>query len=525
LVLEGVCKNDRGQALSGVRVLIHEAQWINGEALRGSVVAEGLSDARGRFEFVGVLRRGNQYQLLARGESLGSHDSGVIDPLDGGSLWQDVMLAETPVALIRVLDPQGGGVVGARLLRPDRDGEEFASNAEATIALHGLPIAGLVVEVSAAGFSRECVEVAPGTNVTVTLRSALGVSGRVVLRGTQQGLAKTQLSLRAVEGSDAVWQCVSGSDGRFRFDGVPDGLLVLSLPAFAALARNVSAGAENLMIEVDEELQVHGLVRGPRGVRGARVALVDSKEAGSCALMSSAWRPAKEDGSFAIAARSAGPWHVVAEAPGYARAVSSAVTAPGAVHLDLTAGFSIAGQALDEQGAPLAGARVLLRRVVELKSRATGGIGGLARGAAMHAQSSGDGSFALSNLEAGAYELTLEHPSFVSPKPTRLDVQGNGRLAPLRLQRAGELEGLVTLSDGAGDHGASVLLTSLSDERHLVTADSEGRFSLGGLVPGTWTARLVRPGSGPSADSFPNETALRVDIRAGRKSFLNIKSR
>lgn len=539
LAVEGCCKNSNGKLLAGVQLQLREAGWHGQLGQAGSVLAETVSDKSGRFRLEGVLRRSNLYQLSAAREDLGVWISGPIDPQLQDSMWQDVVFTDAGTARLQVRDLQGGALAGARLVCSDtlavvqrfQFAGEFPFAADGSLELRGVPVEGLAVEVSAEGFSTERARVTPGANITLVLRPALSVSGRVVVRGADHGVPGMRLMLSCVEevpstrSPDGLFDTRAlhvhtDNNGYFRFDGAGEGLLLLSSNTALIPPRNVRAGDKDVLLEIEFGPVVQGTLRGASSWRGARVVLSPSKEAGGAAMPPASWLPVQKDGSFSIAAHGAGPWHVVAEAPGCARTVSEAVMAPGSVELTLVAGLKITGRVLDAAGDPVAGAAVSLRRVVELVARGNGPAPGHLPGAEVFTRSEGDGSFCLANLARGAHELVVSHPSFVSTTPRRVDVVAAGRIPEVVLQRAGELDGLVRLAGGAGDAGAIVLATSEQGERRTVSADGEGRFHMEGLVPGKWRVKLFQ-----QAGVLRDGEAVAVDIHAGRKAFLNLDSR
>ncbi len=526
LALSGTCRDVEGKPVPGAQLDLREARWVDGVAMAGAVIAEFISDERGRFHCAGVFRRGNTYQLSAASAACGSWESAVIDPQLQDTLWQDVVFVDVGKARIRAFDPHGGALAGARVVCADRVESESRAVSESVCApdgrleLTGIPAAGLTVEVSAEGFSTERTRVMPGSDVRVVLHPAAGVSGRVVVRGSATGVQKARLVLRSVEGGRESLHALSDDHGRFRFDGAGEGLLVLSAQSLPLPPRNVRAGDVDVILELDLGPSVQGTLHGPPSLRGARVMLTDSKEAGAAAVLPGSWSPVQSDGSFSLAARGAGPWHVVAEAPGCARIVSEAVMAPGRMDLTLAAGLRIAGRVVDEAGDPVGGAAVLLRRVVVLAARAHGPTPGPLPGAEVLTRTEGDGSFCCVNLAPGTHELVVSHPSFVRSAARGVEISAGGRIPEVVLQRAGELDGVVRLRGGVADDGAVVLATSEQGERQTVSVDSEGRFHLEGLAPGKWQVKLVQQAGVLRASDF-----LAVDIRAGRRAFLNLDSR
>lgn len=160
-----------------------------------------------------------------------------------------------------------------------------------------------------------------------------------------------------------------------------------------------------------------------------------------------------------------------------------------ALELDVTleAGLEIAGQVVDPDGMPVAGALVSANAVVDASTtRFYGGSGGGMR------ETDTQGRFRLEGLGAGAFHVTAAkdgYASAVTETPVQLSDSSFEGLE-LRLSAGGKVAGLVR--GVAFDDLASVSITAMrtdgraSMQPQIVGVDHEGRFELANLSVGDW---------------------------------------
>jgi protocatechuate 3,4-dioxygenase beta subunit len=221
-----------------------------------------------------------------------------------------------------------------------------------------------------------------------------------------------------------------------------------------------------------------------------------------------------DDGTFAFASvPKAGDWTltVASEALGEARLAGIVVAARettdvGVVYL--APKFGVPGVVVDERGAPIAGAAVVVMETREKKGFDEAGmIRELPRPVtpAQESQSGTDGRFRLTGLPPGTYLVYAKEPGFASAVATYVTVAPTASL-PVRLVLADayRVAGRVVRADAGSVGGIPVVAVSLSAvvtspdaaraTKVLATTDAEGGFALDGLGAGKWWIYAAPPG-------------------------------
>ena len=203
------------------------------------------------------------------------------------------------------------------------------------------------------------------------------------------------------------------------------------------------------------------------------------------------------DGGFRVRGLAAGPYVVVAQAPGFVEGRLTGVAADEEVELKLTPGARIAGVVVaGASAAPLAGAWVTLEGgpgrpgVSPMMARLNG---------ATTAQTDDTGAFAFESLAAGEYRLTAEGTLHAQsePLPVALAVGETREDLRIALELGASISGRVVDPEGRAAAGAVVRLHEPDPFMGMVPpemisgkpprsaqADAAGAFSLGGLPPG-----------------------------------------
>ncbi|MET0793017.1 MAG: carboxypeptidase regulatory-like domain-containing protein, partial [Polyangiaceae bacterium] len=197
---------------------------------------------------------------------------------------------------------------------------------------------------------------------------------------------------------------------------------------------------------------------------------------------------------------------IVAEAPGFARAVQTSAAAPKELKLTLRRGVIIEGRITSVRGRrTVAGATVTAQQ----------------NGVRKVATSDADGMYRMRDVAPGELRVRVQHSDFADEEAT-LHVDSTGRadrpftLPDLDLSEAGEVEGEVVDERGDRIAGARVL----SGEglgyspagrmpRGVVVSDSDGHFVLSGVHPGNATITAISGGSGRGS-------ARNVEVSSGR---------
>jgi len=362
------------------------------------------------------------------------------------------------------------------------------------------------------GVAKHSVSVGLGETseeIVIEAVAALYVSGRVQVTGTALPCKDGSVTLSDARPKSKLEETGTIRDGVVLVSNVTPGTYGVSVDCdgFDSLEKYpdlvVDAPRTDLVWEVRAGLSVHGVVVDENG-RAIENAYVDihSKEAGTFARKDSG-----VDGTFTLGGLKAGAYVVGAWSRTHAEQGHAEVTigSDGAsipLRLVLRTGGSIEGTVLDEDGVPVANARVLPMSKI--------GLGTLTRD---------DGTFVLRALSPGPTKLTVyrEGESDLGARQSVIVSASEVTHVTLRVEReAGEIRGKVV--DGSGTAVAEALVTwtrereasgkkgggSSDDARALrngfgskpVSTDGSGAFAIGRLASGRYTLRAHRRGGG-----------------------------
>ncbi len=187
------------------------------------------------------------------------------------------------------------------------------------------------------------------------------------------------------------------------------------------------------------------------------------------------------------------------------------------VRLVADAGASALVTVVDAAGAPVANARVSVRRAPESVDEAQGF--GFRRAVRVEADNGGarfvgdrpelgsvltdaEGKASIPALPAGQLEFTASHERHAAARPVVVVMPATGQAqASLALRTPGFVDVSVVGADGAAIAGARFALegplgAGETSTRQKHTVDAEGKLRVGPLVPGDYTAVLVRDNQG-----------------------------
>jgi protocatechuate 3,4-dioxygenase beta subunit len=188
---------------------------------------------------------------------------------------------------------------------------------------------------------------------------------------------------------------------------------------------------------------------------------------------------------------------------GYAAVNLDPITLPAKepVTVVLRPAARVSGTVVNEDGAPVSGASLLLTDGNRVAGAATSDAGG---------------RFAIEGVEPATLALTALAPGFLPSVRSDLDVPQGGELAGLEviLERGAALEGTVTAPSGEPAPGARITVTESGASGSFAglglsqaAADEDGRYRLEGVAEGERSIRVEWNGLPPAARS--------VEVRAG----------
>ncbi|MCY1014234.1 carboxypeptidase regulatory-like domain-containing protein [Pyxidicoccus sp. MSG2] len=352
-------------------------------------------------------------------------------------------------------------------------------------------------------------------------------SGRVVSATTGQGVPSAELTFAGPSGAASTR---TDEAGAFRFLPDQEGLWQLAsiradgfLPfgpdwgqSPIRLTARPGSGVEGLLLALTPEESWTVRVEDPAGkpLAGAHVRLLTGRSGETVLFPTQDEFTTGAEGEVRLQAPERST--VEARHPGHAPAraeLSSRLAGRRAVlrlKVETSAASEVlAGRVVDESGTAIAGAGVRAT-----KPRGTS-LPGAEDGSAPVAEtlSDADGRFLLERLPPGRYDVFAEVLGRVST--TAPNVEAGRRDLTLTLARGARLTGRVR-----DERGAPVASFQLELQLHrgplerefgstLTVVDPEGRFTVEGLAPGTYTLRVGAYGLAPAAPtvSVPPNTA------------------
>ena len=358
----------------------------------------------------------------------------------------------------------------------------------------------------------ELVTVAAGgeASVKIVLMRGGSLEGRVSdERG--QPLAGVEVELSSPRATRTE-QATTASDGSFAFAAVPADL-TLSLSRPEDPSRVVLRKSLHLAEGAHEKLEL----TLPAARDPVRVVVVDEDgrpielvEVAATSLEPT--RPLRltrfsdAEGAVTFADAFGENLRIVAEAPGFARAVQTSAAAPKELKLTLQRGVIVEGRITSVRGRrTVAGATVTVQQ----------------NGVRKLATSDTEGMFRVRDVAPGELRVRVQHPDFADEEATlRVDATGRAdrafTLPDLDLSEPGEVEGDVV--DERGDRVASARVMAGDglgyspagrQPRGVVTSDSDGHFVLPGVHPGNVTITAISSSSGKGSTRS-------VEVSSGR---------
>jgi Carboxypeptidase regulatory-like domain len=374
-----------------------------------------------------------------------------------------------------------GGVARARVtvvsLAPVRRLREVESDETGAFEVEGLlPQERYGVWARAAGHGQRVVLVPASRPATVMLPCALRVEGRVL----ERGVAAPGARVRPRGGPEVR----ADGAGRFVLEG-------LDCSGRTELLAESATGVGELAIEplsedtsgLDISLETAGGLR-VRVVEARSGRLLEGASVQSPAASEVVWR--EEDvGLFRAAPLMPGPHVLLVRAPGHGavqRVLEVGAGPETEVEVELPPESVLAGRVLGPEGLGMEGARIHLM--------------GPGRSGAEEVLTGAEGRFEVRGLTEDTYELRVERPGYLSvTRELRLP-----RTGPLELSLASAAAVSVKVLGTRGEpvEEATVSLSHVGEGRGETVreegTDARGVVHFGGLVPGSYIAKVRAPG-------------------------------
>jgi protocatechuate 3,4-dioxygenase beta subunit len=306
-------------------------------------------------------------------------------------------------------------------------------------------------------------------------KGSLRLEGQVV-DAADKPVASARVAIDSVPPREVVTE----ADGAFAFEGL--------LPRDYAVEATAAAGYAAVRLRLVPDAEPVTLRLAPAGVVEVKVTAVDggAPVSGATVELRGTLVYAARTGDDGVATLGGvGPtWApLVAHAPGYAQAammlgVSGDPNVPTRVSLALARGAAIAGKVVDDNGAPVAGARVHATSVTDPFPVSDPRRDGVTSGA--------DGTFAMPAIAPGTWRLTATHDRGVADSaPLTVDGVHPRDGVVIVLVPAGVVRGTVVDAKGAPVPAADVNVVASGHvswrTRRRAYADDKGQFVIRGL--------------------------------------------
>jgi protocatechuate 3,4-dioxygenase beta subunit len=405
------------------------------------------------------------------------------------------------------------------------------------------------------GQARESVLLGLGQStggLVIELHPATAVTGRVLVAGSEAPCPTSWVSLNDTKRERHLIEAID-RDGRIEIEGVLAGRYRVEIRCNEFLAEeeypDVIVAAGEAQAEQRWTVSAGGRIRGTvRASEGAPVVnasvVAHPQAAQSNGLFGGGAAGVGADGRFELAGLAAGTYQVSVVAPDHPEMrepVLVTVSDGGDATVDIRfeAGGDMLGDVVDEKGRPVAGVTVVA------DAESSGGTGGhmviSGLGQSGRTETADDGSFALRGLRPGTYHLSAWNSRGSGATSLRslgvrdddgagekVEVTAGGAVRTRLVveSQSGVIRGRVVdarggaITDalvdaelepesGAGPSGVARETLRWVGSRRPIMTDTDGRFAMEKLSPGTYTVRAYRRGGG---EALADGVAVGADI-------------
>jgi protocatechuate 3,4-dioxygenase beta subunit len=543
-LVHGTISDFGGGPIAGASV---EATQQSLRAITGSAAPSvALSDAHGHYEL--SLADGTYY-LSAGHDDYTSHSRTI--ELAGKPLTVDFSLVPGGIVRGQVIARDTGKPVAGALVHgqfkhglAQGGGRGATSDGDGKFLLRGVGAGALSIDAAARGYataSPTVVELGIGEQVDgvrVVVDRARAISGRVVVKGTQTGIAGVHVAAWSMgSGVQAEAPDPTDANGAFELVGVRPGTYLLAAIAedeMPEIGKNVEVADKDVtgvVVEMAAGATVSGRVDPPSRAQLGITPAGDVGLGNVFEVLKSAFVQADTDaaGKFTLEHVPAGKFTLVAttaEGPAGKLPLTVATENQSGLVVTLETRASIAGTVVDTNGKPVDGVRVVARTEDKDQMIRVAMSGSLGRGVT----SAADGTFKIVGLEPGKYtvhvadlEDLFETKDGVKRADAIVLAAGEARagVTVTIAARDGVIRGVVIGGDGqpAPDSWVTARAQSLDGVTSFggrdlgdvepVLANGDGKFAVEHLRTGTYTLVAEGPRGASHAeqkDAKPGDT-------------------
>lgn len=518
LALRGRVEDAAGRPIAGAAVKLRPSGERSRDEKKAGEIPPVVSDARGELFFAAVAAAAIDLEVAAAGFAPALvRGIAVVPPSRAGEPADlGTLVLEPAVAIAgRVIKPDGEPLAGAKVAAREprgRNRAETAAGPDGSFRLEGFA-AGASIEIGAehpdAQAGSLVVPAGESPEVLLVLQPASRVAGRV--RSDGEPAAGVVVLLRS--GGVTRGSTRTDEGGRFELRGVAPGLLDLETVSRGlfgeALRFELAAGEsiEDLELELSPGAIVEGRVLSEDGTPLDKVVVeVIGIEGDLRSRLAGLRAFTDEEGAYRLEGLAPGKAALRARRIDLPAAEQRLEVVAGSQELDwrLSAGLRASGSIVDDQGQPVAGARISAfdegGRVVVDSSR-----------------SDAEGRFLLEGLTAGPLRVAGE--SGDRPRAETTVFLAAGIEPPevrLVCPPAASLEGRLLGASFEELSRAKVWARSSGGLQRDGQVAYDGSYRIGRLTAGEWRVFARAPG-------FPREAAGRALLREGERGSLDLE--
>jgi len=539
--------------------------WLFAAQMAGSMRAPARADADGRFALRAVPATASAYVYATVDADAMSADArlGTTEPFGlapGETREVAVHARPTASVAVTVRDDAGQALADAAVRLATTTGaftgraltaRRGTTDATGVAHVHGAMTGGNRVEIDAFGFTplRATVTLAAGEqSLQFQLTRGATIEGRIEddagqpvagariastpsieipVLGDVNGMTRPETLAPAAENS----RCRSDADGGFVLPGLEAGesfTLVVVRDGFAPKTESgVRAGARDVRVALQRQAKVLGrAIDAAAGtpLRAFEVEAVATMMMGMEQVLHRERLQDAADGRFALAL-SPGRAALRLDAPGFGcTTVPLQLDAGAQVDLGDVAmhpSAFVAGRVVDEQGAPVMGARVQVKRGGMMDNVMFTVMSGVVTD---HATSDAEGRFRLDDVTPGRLRLRATHPDFATGESSRVEVAPGAACEDvvLVLDHGGSIAGRLLLAPGTRLADWDVYVGDLRGSGAPLTAElgQDGSFRVENLAQGTYKVQAMNTRSFTAAmqstmggeNDRPNVSGLLANI-------------
>ena len=483
-----------------------------------------LTDAEGRFEIADLAV--GRYDLQVRASGFAPAKVPGVRVTESGDEVDFGTVVLVPGATIdgRVSDSSGAAIAAAEItlglenqgfmpVGPPDSQPRTTTDAKGRFSLGDLlPGQPVSVTVSKKGYGSETrSSVKPPTEepLTFVLEPAGRLSGRVVdergapIRGAmvnvQQDRRVRAVSM-TVSRSRPGW-ARTDAEGSFSIEDVDAGKLQVTAAAESYQQKRLDVEmAAGQAIEVELVLVpgavIEGAVTTADGAPVAEAQIIVTQQQSELFGGDSISANGRSDveGRYRVTGAPTGPATIIVYREGRQGLRKAVEVRPGTniVDLVLAPGFEVSGQVVAPDGEPVGGAAVTIHQATQP------GMAHFSRGSPREL-SAADGSFTLSDVEAGKYAVSASLEGFAPARSEAFEVAGDVSGLLLELRRGATLRGRVLGLEFDELGSLAIMAYSQQGGMRRGLVDYSAEFVFDNLAPGQWHVQAQVAGSGRSS--------------------------